>query len=47
MFDVENAMVVDEHWDEIEYGVPSKSRMKIEQQAYEALERGEEEDECI
>ena len=36
---IENRMVVDSEWDEIEYGVPSKFRIKTERQAYEETER--------
>ncbi|MDE5965859.1 MAG: hypothetical protein K2G89_03410 [Lachnospiraceae bacterium] len=41
---IENAMVVNWWWDESEYGVPSKARMKRERQAYEAEEREDRED---
>lgn len=38
---IENKMVVDWCWNEIEYGVPSSNRMKRERQAYEHAEREE------
>ena len=38
---IENRMVVDEHWDEQEYGIPSKRRLKIERTAYEEAENGD------
>ncbi len=41
---IENKMVLDWPWDEIEYGVPSKRRLKTERQAYEEIERGDRED---
>lgn len=37
--EAENPMVVDWWWDEQEYRVPSKARMKRERQAYEEAER--------
>lgn len=43
--EVENAMVVDQWWDEQEYGVPSKRRLKRVREAYEEEEREEREDE--
>lgn len=45
--DVENSMVVDWLWGEIEYGVPNKTRLKRGRQAYEAEEREDREDEYI
>ena len=39
MQEIENKMVVDWAWDEIEYGVPSRRRIKRERQAYEESER--------
>lgn len=42
---IENKMVVDWAWGEIEYGVPSKARMNRERQAYEEAEREDMEDE--
>lgn len=42
--EIENRMIVDEAWDEEEYHVPSKRRLKREHEAYEALEREDEED---
>ncbi len=47
MYEIENAMVVDWWWDEEEYHVPSKSRMKRERQAYEEVEREDRENEYI
>lgn len=40
---IENSMVVDSYWNEIEYGVPASSRLRRERQAYEQAERGENE----
>lgn len=37
---IENRMVVDEQWDEVEYGIPSKARMRREKQMLDALECG-------
>lgn len=39
MEQIENKMVVDWAWCEIEYGVPSRTRLKRERQAYEEAER--------
>lgn len=36
---IENAMVVDSNWNEVEYGVPIRSRLTKERQAYEQAER--------
>ena len=36
--EVENSMVVDWWWDEHEYRVPSRARLKRERQAYEEAE---------
>ena len=36
---IENHMVVDSHWNEVEYGVPMSSRLTKERQAYEDAER--------
>jgi hypothetical protein len=36
---IENSMVVDAIWDEIDYGVPNKRRMNRLRQAYEEAER--------
>ena len=44
MEQIENKMVVDWVWDELEYGVPSKARMKRQRQAYEEAEREDGED---
>lgn len=40
---IENHMTVDSCWDEIEYGIPSKARLRREKQNYD-LEELEEED---
>lgn len=42
---VENSMVIDWWWDELEYRIPSKARLKRERQAYEEAEREVREDE--
>lgn len=39
---IENTMVTDWWWNEIEYGVPSAARMKRERQAYDEAEREDE-----
>ena len=39
---VENRMVVDSEWGEIEYGVPSPNRLRREREAYEQAEREED-----
>lgn len=44
---IENAMVVDNWWDEQEYRIPSRARMKRERQAYEEAEREDRENEYI
>lgn len=36
---IENAMVTDWWWNEIEYGVSNAARMKRERQAYDEAER--------
>lgn len=41
---IENRMVIDEEWGEIEYRVPNRDRMKRERQAYEEAEREDRED---
>lgn len=41
-YQIENRMLVDEEWDEEEYGVPSKARMRREKQMLDALECGAE-----
>ena len=41
---IENHMVVDEFWDEIEYGVPNKRRLQEERRIYDEIEM-EEDDE--
>lgn len=43
VYQIENRLVVDSEWDEIEYGVPNKSRLRRERQAYEAEEREDDE----
>lgn len=43
--EVENPMVVDWWWDEQEYRMPSRARMKRERQAYEEAEREDRENE--
>lgn len=45
MYELENRMVIDEEWNEIEYGIPSRTRLKRERQAYEEEEREDREDE--
>lgn len=40
---IENRMVVDSEWGEIEYGVPLKKRLKAEKNAYDEAEMEEEE----
>lgn len=45
MIEIENSMVVDWWWDEQEYGLPSKRRLKRKRQAYEEAEREDREDE--
>lgn len=40
---IKNRMVVDWVWDEIEYGIPNKRRIKRERQAYEEAEREDRE----
>ncbi len=42
--EIENRMVDDDWWDEIEYHEPSRRRLKREHDSYEELERGEDED---
>lgn len=41
---IENRMVVDEEWGEIEYGVPDKDRFTKTRRIYEELEYGNDED---
>lgn len=36
---IENSMVVDSYWNEIEYGVPHKTRYQRQMEAYEQAER--------
>ena len=40
---IENSMVIDSEWNEIEYGVPNKSRMERERRIYDEEEIGGEE----
>jgi len=47
MEQIENRMVVDWVWDEIEYGIPNRHRLKRERQAYEEAEREDRENEYI
>lgn len=44
---IENRMVVDSEWGEIEYGVPDRRRLKRMMEEYEDTEREEYEDEFI
>lgn len=44
---IENSMVVDCYWNEIEYGVPASSRIRRERQAYEQAEREEKYEQYI
>lgn len=44
---IENAMVVDNWWDEQEYGVPSKRQLKRMREAYKDAEMEDREDEYI
>lgn len=39
---IENAMVEDWYWNEIEYGVPSPNRLRKTREAYEQAEREED-----
>ena len=41
---IENRMVVDSEWGEIEYGVPNKKRLQRERRIYDEIEM-EDEDE--
>lgn len=43
VYDIENRMIVDPEWDEIEYGVPDKRRMKRQRRAYEEAEKEDRE----
>lgn len=40
---IENRMVVDSEWIEIEYGVPDKSRLERERRNYDEVEMEEDE----
>lgn len=44
MEEIENSMIEDWWWGETEYGVPDKRRLKRQREAYEATERGEEDE---
>ncbi len=44
MVEVENRMMVVSEWDEEEYHVPSKSRMRREKMLYDRLEQEDIED---
>lgn len=39
-YQIENRMLVDEEWDEEEYGVPSKARLRREKQTLDEIEIG-------
>lgn len=40
---IENRMIVDSEWDEIEYGVPNKKRLERERRNFDEIElEGEE-----
>lgn len=45
--EVDNILTTDWYWDEQEYRVPSKARMKRERQAYEEAEREDRESEFM
>lgn len=40
---IENSMVADWYWNEIEYGVPSKARIRRERENYDREEMEDEE----
>lgn len=44
-YQIENRMVIDSEWGEIEYRMPSSNRMKRERQAFEEAER--EDSDCV
>lgn len=44
---IENRMVVDSEWDEIEYGVKHQNRYQRQREAYEQAEREEKRNEYI
>lgn len=44
MVELENRMLIDSEFGEVEYGVPSKARLKMQRQAYEEVEREDKED---
>lgn len=39
---IENRMVVDSEWNEIEYGVPRETRQERERRIYDEMEREDE-----
>lgn len=39
---IENRMVIDSEWDEIEYGVTNKSRLERERRTFDEMEMEEE-----
>lgn len=41
---IENSMVVDWHWNEIEYGVSNKARLRKERENYDREEMEDEEE---
>ena len=43
MEQIENRMVIDSEWDEIEYGVPNKARLRREREDYDREEMEDEE----
>lgn len=47
MNELENRMLIDSEWGEVEYGVPSKARLKRQRQAYEEIEMEDRENEHI
>lgn len=40
---IENRMVVDAEWNEIEYGIPCKRRLQEERRIYDEIEMEDEE----
>lgn len=47
MVELENRMLVDSEWGEIEYGIPSKERLKRQRLDYEEIEMEDRENEHI
>lgn len=45
--ELENRMMINSEWNEIEYVIPNKRRLKREMQAYEEAEREDRENEYI